>query len=127
MSRRPSARPPSTAPGCRLYNCGCREKTSLTHHISTAYSLFRRSAECGRGIFRAHLRWQTSMTPAETLSLLRKARAVLERYQIDDAGIACDDAVNVCMEFDDQLDAHGDDTSNEIRRAAADLSQDAAA
>ena len=44
------------------------------------------------------------MTQTESLALLKKARAALERYQFDSKGIARDDVLNVCMEVDDQLE-----------------------
>lgn len=59
----------------------------------------------------------------ELLALLKKARAVLDRYMLDDDGLLRDDVAEICMKIDDALPQEG---RVEYRKIALDLDRSAA-
>lgn len=59
----------------------------------------------------------------ELLALLRKARAVLDRYMFDDDQILRDDVADICMKIDDALPQEG---RVEYRKVALELDRSAA-
>jgi hypothetical protein len=59
----------------------------------------------------------------ELLALLKKARAVLDRYMFDDDQILRDDVADICMKIDDALPQEG---RVEYRKVALELDRSAA-
>ena len=59
----------------------------------------------------------------ELLALLKKARAVLDRYMFDDDQLLRDDVADICMKIDDALPQEG---RVEYRKVALELDRSAA-
>ena len=59
----------------------------------------------------------------ELLALLKKARAVLDRYMFDDDQLLRDDVADICMKIDDTLPQEG---RVEYRKVALELDRSAA-
>jgi len=59
----------------------------------------------------------------ELLALLKKARAVLDRYMFDDGQLLRDDVADICMKIDDALPQEG---RVEYRKVALELDRSAA-